>query len=173
MATEQGILQALWGEVRPAVEARSEDLVRPCVALVNRHKTEAALARFAEVLAKPTAREDEVLSGIARRILGEDPVPSKGGPEARTTLWQALVRLDPGRWATCRLFLDDPMPDRIWLFRRGVWVFYRWDGTRFAGFSLDQVQERISAGHLSSADAMLDLRVGGATFAHPKVLPRR
>jgi hypothetical protein len=169
MATEQGILQALWGEVRPAVEARSEDLVRSCVAPVNRHKTDAALARFAEVLAQPATREAEVLAGIARRALDGVSGQPPGGPQTRSGLWQSLVQRNPERWATCRLFLDDPQPDRIWLFRRGVWVFYRWDGARFAGFSLEQVRDLVAAGHLSAADAMLELRVGGTTFANPKV----
>jgi hypothetical protein len=169
MATEQGILQALWGEVRPAVEARSEDLVRPCVALVNRRKTPEALARFAEVLAQPAARETEVLSGISRRALGEELVRASGSRETRVALWRALVGHAPGRWATCRLFLDDPLPDRIWLLRRGVWVFYRWDGNRFAGFSRPQVRERVASGRLSAADALLDLRVGGAAFTNPEV----
>jgi hypothetical protein len=171
MATEQGILQALWGEVRPAVEARSEELLRSCVAPVNRHKTAAALARFAEVLAQPATREAEVLAGIARRALDGDSIQQPGGPETVVGLWQALVRRAPERWATCRLFLDDPQPDRIWLFRRGGWVFYRWDGARFAGFSLPQVRERVAAGHISAADAMLELPVGGTAFANPKLPP--
>lgn len=171
MATEQGILQALWGEVRPAVEARSEDSVRRCVALVNRHKTGEALARFAETLAQPPAREAEVLAGISRRALGECPAPNAEGPGARLGLWQELTRSAPDRWATCRLFLDAPLLDRIWLFRRGVWVFYRWDGARFAGFSLPQVREGVAAGRLSAADALLELHVGGTAFANPKIPP--
>jgi|WetSurMetagenome_2_1015567.scaffolds.fasta_scaffold09633_6 hypothetical protein len=169
MATEQGILQALWGEVRPAVEARSEDFVRRCVALVNRHKTGEALTRFAETLAQPTTREAEVLAGISRRALGGCLAPDAGSPEARARLWQELTHRAPERWTTCRLFLDDPLPDRVWLFRRGVWVFYRWDGDRFAGFSLPQVREGVAAGRLSAVETMLELRVGGLTFANPKI----
>lgn len=170
MATEQGILQALWGEVRPAVEARSEALVRPCVALINRHKTEAALARIAEVLASPADREREVWQGIARRALGLE-LPDPGGNAPRAGLWRDLVAAAPARWANCRLFLDEPLPDRLWLPRRGSWILYRWDGTRFAGASLDQVRERVSAGRLGAVDAMLSVRVCGVELPNPKLPP--
>ncbi len=170
MATEQGILQALWGEVRPAIETRSSDLVRPCVALINRHKTAEALSRFAEVLALPAERELEVLASLSRRALGRR-APNPNGNAARAGLWRDLVAAAPERWANCRVFLDEPLPDRVWLLRRGSWILYRWDGTRFAGASLDQVRERVSAGRLGAADAMLSVRVYGVELPNPKLPP--
>jgi hypothetical protein len=171
MATEQGILQALWGEIRPAVEARTGALVRPFVALLNRHKTQEALLNFRKALSAPPAQEAYALSGLIARS-GISP-PPLGLPlsDCRCQVWDALVRSNPQRWGNCRLFLDDPLPDRIWLVRRGAWVLYRWSGERFVGTPLPQMRGQVEAGQISEGAAMLTISVSGAALPNPK-LPR-
>jgi hypothetical protein len=167
MATEQGILQALWGEVRPAVEARSLELVRPCIALINRRKTGAALERFADILAQPPEREAAVLSELSERLLGTTVAIASDETARRRKLWAAFVARAPARWATCRLFLDRPLPDRIWLERHGRWILYRWAGTRFLGTPLATILQEASTGAISREDAMLTVSVGGVTQTNP------
>jgi hypothetical protein len=171
MATEQGILQALWGEIRPAVEARAGAEVRPFVALVNRHKTAEVLLRFSEALSAPPNQEGYALTGLIAR--SGIPAPSRDVPEPglRAQVWEALVQSDPQRWGNCRLFLDDPLPDRIWLLRKGVWVLYRWAGDRFVGTPLSQVRGQVEAGQFSGMETMLTISVSGVALPNPK-LPR-
>jgi len=171
MATEQGILQALWGEIRPAVEARAGGLVKPFVALVNRHKTADALLKFREALSAAPAREEYALSGLIARSGIPAPAPNLALCDLRCRLWDALLRSDPQRWGNCRLFLDDPLPDRIWLLRKGVWVFYRWVGERFVGTPLSQLRGQVEAGQFSERAAMLTISVSGVALPNPK-LPR-
>lgn len=170
MATEQGVLQALWGEVKPAVEARGEEAVRGCVALVRRHKTAEALAQFAEALSLPPADERAAMAALARRTVGASPQEPLSPPALRRWLWKAAVTADARRWATCRLLLDDPLPDRIWLFRERGWKFYRWTGTRFLGTPLAAVLEEVAAGRHTAAETLLSLSVGGETLANPIIL---
>lgn len=171
MATEQGILQALWGEVRPAVEARAGAEVKPFVALVNRHKTAEALFKFREALLAPPNQEGYALSGLVAR--SGVPAPPRDLPvrELRGQVWEALVRSNPQRWGNCRLFLDEPFPDRIWLLRKGVWVLYRWTGERFAGIPIAQVRGQVEAGNLTAGEAMLTLSVTGVSLPNPKLPP--
>jgi hypothetical protein len=169
MATEQGILQALWGEIRPAVEARTGALVRPFVALVNRHKTAEALLKFRETLSAPPAQEGFALSGLIARSGISAPPPGLALCDLRCWVWDALLRSDPQRWGNCRLFLDDPLPDRVWLLRRGEWVFYRWSGERFVGTILAQMRSQVEAGLLSADESMLTISVGGVSLPNPKL----
>lgn len=169
MATEHGILQALWGEIRPAVEARTGALVKPFVALVNRHKTPEALLKFRDALSAPPAQEEYALSGLIARSGISAPPPDLPLTDFRLRVWDALVRSDPQRWGNCRLFLDDPLPDRIWLLRKGVWVLYRWAGGRFDGTVLPQVRGQVKAGQLSEGAAMLTISVSGVTLPNPKL----
>lgn len=172
MATEHGILQALWGEVRPAVEARIGTDVRRFVAVLKRRKTVELLALMAETLAGPAGQETEALQSLAKRALGPG---AKGlpadAPSLRRIIWSELRERSDPRWANCRLLLDDPLPDRIWLFRHGRWIFYRWLAGRFIGATVAQVEEEVNAGKLSAAEAMLILGVGGAACPNPKLLP--
>ena len=171
MATEQGILQALWGEMRAAMEARNGLELRPFVGLVNRHKTVEALLRFRETLVKPANLEEQALAGLLRRA-GISPPPRDLPPLGlRGYVWDALLRSSPQRWGNCRLFLDEPLPDRIWLLRRGEWVFYRWSGERFVGTILAQMRSQVESGLLSAGEAMLTVTVGGVPLPNPK-LPR-
>ncbi len=171
MATEHGILQALWGEVRPAVEARAGTDVRRFVAVLKRRKTADLLALMAETLAGPSVQEAEVLRSLAKRALGPG---AKGlptdAPSLRRTIWSELRERSDPRWANCRLLLDDPLPDRVWLFRHGRWIFYRWLAGRFSGATVAQVEEEVDAGKLSAAEAMLILGVGGTAYPNPKLL---
>ena len=171
MATEQGILQALWGEIRPAIEARAGALVQPYVALVNRHKTPEALLKFREALSAPPAQEAYALTGLIARAGVPAPAPGLARRDLRRWVWDALVRSDPQRWGNCRLFLDDPLPDRIWLLRRGEWVFYRWSGERFVGTILAQIRRQVEAGLLSADESMLTISVGGVSLPNPKLPP--
>jgi hypothetical protein len=171
MATEQGILQALWGEIRQAVEARTGALVRPFVALVNRHKTAEALLKLAEALSAPPTREEYALSGLIARSGIPAPSQDLSPSDLRCRVWEALLRSDPQRWGNCRLFLDDPLPDRIWLLRKGVWVLYRWVGDRFVGTPLSQVRTQVEAGQFSRMETMLTTSVSGVALPNPK-LPR-
>ncbi len=169
MATERGVLQALWGEVRAAVEARHGLELRPFVALVNRHKTADALLRFHETLLAPPDLEEQALSGLLRRAGIASPPPELPESELRGYVWTSLLRANPQRWGNCRLFLDEPSPDRVWLLRKGEWVFYRWRGNRFAGTILSQVRRQVEAGLLTEAEAMLTVSVDRISLPNPKL----
>lgn len=169
MATEQGILQALWGEMRAAMEARNGLELRPFVALVNRHKTVEALLRFRETLLKTPNLEEQALFGLLRRA--GIPLPPRDLPALglRGYVWDSLIQSSPQRWGNCRLFLDEPLPDRIWLLRRGERVFYRWNGERFVGTILAQMRSQVEAGLLSSGEAMLTISMNGVPLPNPKL----
>jgi len=171
MATEQGILQALWGEMRAAVEARHGLELRPFVSLVNRHRTAEALLRFGETLLAPPKLEEQALSGLIRRA--GIPPPPRGLPEngLRGFVWDSLLESNPQRWGNCRLFLDEPLHDRVWLLRKREWVFYRWRGDRFVGTILAQVRSQVDAGLLTAGEAMLTISVSGASLPNPKLPP--
>lgn len=170
MATQHGVLQALWGEVRPAVEARVGAAVRPYVALVNRHKPGEALALFQRTISSPATDQREALLSVARRISGSGLDTTGADADAlQAFIWGKVMDHTALRWANCRLLLDEPFVDRLWLLRRGRWVFFRWTGEAFVGTSLTDVQAAVSAGRLSEAEAMLTVSVCGRSHPNPKL----
>ncbi len=170
MATQHGVLQALWGEVRPAVEARVGETVRPYVALVNRHKATEALALFQKTLSSPATAQREALLSFARRALGGGLEDTDVNADAlRTLIWGQLMGHRALQWANCRLLLDEPFVDRVWLLRGGRWVFYRWTGDAFVGTSLADVRTTAAVGRLSEAEAMLTVSVCGQSYPNPKL----
>jgi hypothetical protein len=173
MATLKGVLQCLWAEVRPAVEARRPDLWRPMARLVNRGKAAEAIAQWTKVLEEPPVLEEEVLRRLARRHAVALPAPGSSTPAAiRRVLWsECLASRVPGL-LNCRLLLDDPMPDRVWLHRRGSWVLYRFDGARFPGIPLARAQALVDEGRGGPEELLLVVRADGALLPNPK-LPRR
>ncbi len=170
MATQKGVLQALWGEVRPAVEARRPDECRHLVRLVNRGKAGEAIARWTAALLDPCTREGAVLERLARRY-GLDPggSPDGGSDAARARLLEAARRKPAPALLNSRLLLDDPLPDRVWLLRGGGWKLYVFDGTRFAGVPLEAALESVRTRKAEPGALLLELRVSGRTLPNPKL----
>lgn len=170
MATLKGILQSLWGEVRPAVEARRPDLCRELARMVNRGKAAEALAQWASVLEGPPHREEEVLRRLARRYGVELPLPgARSLQDLRRQFWAECVQRPVPTLLNCRLLFDDPLPDRIWLHRSGAWILYRFDGARFPGMPLSQARARAEEGCADPAELMLVVPMDGELHPNPKL----
>ncbi len=172
MATQTGILQALWAEVRPAVEARDPSAAQALARLVNRGKCGEALSEWRRVLDSPAVREAEALHWIARRASLSVTV---GTPEDRAGLREAILERAISAQAhslmNCRLLLDDPLPDRVWLRRHGAWILYLWKGERFEGLRLEHARRLADADAARQVDLLLLLSVNGRLLANPKLPP--
>ena len=172
MATQHGVLQALWGEVRPAVEARVGTAVRPYITLVNRHKPAEALALFQKTLSSPATSQREALLSLAHRALcGGLDTSDADADTLRAMIWERVIDQGTPQWANCRLLLDEPYVDRVWLLRGGRWVFYRWTGDAFVGTSLADVRTAVEGCRVSEAEAMLTVSVCSRSYINPKLSP--
>jgi len=174
MATQKGILQALWGEVRPAVEARRPDLCRSLVRLVNRGRAIEAIALWTSALAERPEFETQALGRLARRHGVDLPEDAAADTRrARTALrTEAFDRPIPAL-QNCRLLMDGPHADRIWLHRGGSWKLYRFDGARFLGTPLSRVEAEVEAGGFDPADCLMELRLEGRACPNPKLASGR
>ena len=90
----------------------------------------------------------------------------------RMVLWEESLKSQRPVLMNCRLFFDEPSPDRVWLLRRGRWVLYRWDGKRMAGTSLEQIRAKVAEDRNSARDLLLEVGVCGRAFDNPKLPPR-
>lgn len=170
MATETGVLQALWAEVRPAVEARDPALCRPISRLVNRGKSAEALRRFEEVLDLPPTREGEALSRVAALLGAEGLISGLSHPsQIKLRLWTEVTGSRRPVLLNCRLFFDEPYSDRIWLQRHGRWILYRWDGARMAGTSLAGIRAKVAADPTSEGELLMVVSVCQQPFQNPKL----
>jgi hypothetical protein len=172
MATETGVLQALWAEVRPAIEARDPALCRPLSKLVNRGKSAEALQRFREALDLPPNRELEVLRRIAAMLGSEGLIAHHAQPlEVRSLVWEEVLKKQRPVLMNCRVFFDEPFPDRLWLQRRGRWILYRWDGARMGGTCLEEVRAKVAEDRNFAKALLVEVSVCGKPFVNPKLPP--
>ncbi len=171
MATDTGVLQALWSEVRPAVEARDPSLCKPLSRMVNRGKAAEAIARWTEVLEGPPSPTAVVWDRMARDLALHPSDAPRGSDELRNLLWREVLLQKPPALLNCRLLLDEAYLDSVWLRRHGSWIFYRWNGLRFLGTPLDPLLHTVDVGAAAATDYMLQLRVCGTDYPNPKLPP--
>lgn len=172
MATQTGILQALWAEVRPAVEARDPSAAGVLARLVNRGKCAEALAAMRAILEMPAGNELQALAWIARRLgLPAEAAGGRAPAELRERIWQRLSSAPLPSLLNCRLLLDEPMPDRVWLHRHGSWIFYAWEGGRFQGRPLDRVRRAAGRDTRLASAFLLQVSVNGRLYLNPKLPP--
>lgn len=171
MATDTGVLQALWSEVKPAVEARDAGLCKGLSRLVNRGKAAEAMGRWSEVLEAPPSPTAEVWQRLARRLSLRLDEASHDVAELKPLFWGEVLRQMPPSLLNCRLLLDDAMADSVWLHRHGAWVYYRWTGLRFLGTPLDPLLKTVDSGTADPRDFMLRLVVCGVDHPNPKLPP--
>lgn len=171
VATDTGVLQALWSEVKPAVEARDARLCKGLSRLVNRGKAAEAIGRWSEVLEAPPSPTAEVWQRLARDLSLRLSEASPDVAVLKPLFWGEVLRQRPPSLLNCRLFLDDGMADSVWLRRHGAWVFYRWTGLRFLGTPLDPLLGAVDSGTADPNDLMLRLRISGVDHPNPKLPP--
>jgi hypothetical protein len=172
MATQTGILQALWAEVRPAVEARDPAAARSLARLVGRGKCPEAIETWRQILKEPPGQEAQALLWTARRAQLPRDEGTAGDPASlRQEIWERVVSARLPVLMNCRLLLDDPHPDRVWLHRHGDWILYRWDGHRFLGTPLPRVLREAAGSAERRQEALLDVSVSGRVRLNPKLPP--
>jgi hypothetical protein len=170
MATDAGILQALWHELKPAIEARAQTLDKRLIRMVSKGKAAEAIPAFADLLQAPVTNAAAAIRWVETSAgIRTDIAEVSDFHAVRQMVWQEIIESRCEPLYNCRLFFDEPYPERIWLFRHGSWILYRWSGERFTGARLREVLEKVEKDAGCRLQSLLDVKVCGKVYPNPKL----